>query len=363
MNYDRDLNWRIRIKKGRRTIREFSGNKLPISCKWDGKNKRGKLVKPGKYKYEISAWIEDEAGKKIVSAKKVSGEVTLIRVKIKSPKGNKGTSLGPKEDPTEIKIPFKAIIKPSPSELGVDPDIDWTVKLEYESSGGVKCGGFPVIKTFKTKHDKEKKIKFTKEGGRLTINAQITIEGTICKAEEIYHFIVGDKIADEKITPLFVAEYDEPPGGTPRLMTGLCVTESSYRQFRIMVLFGHKGKWPIESPTIPSGKYIGLMQVPMEKDTAWNWRHNIRRGASIFEQKMVSVDRYIRRERQKHPELRDLTGREREESAVALYKGYKPGPDGKGRYWHTVESPDGTWIWIRREDIRKEIEKVWKKMK
>jgi len=84
VNYDRDLNWRIRIKKGRRTIREFSGNKLPISCKWDGKNKRGKPVKPGKYKYEISAWIEDEAGEKIVSAKKVSGEVTLIRVKIVS---------------------------------------------------------------------------------------------------------------------------------------------------------------------------------------------------------------------------------------------------------------------------------------
>ena len=73
MNYDRDLNWRIRIKKGRRTIREFSGNKLPISCKWDGKNEKGKFVKSGWYRYEISAWIEGE-----VKAKKVVGEVGLI---------------------------------------------------------------------------------------------------------------------------------------------------------------------------------------------------------------------------------------------------------------------------------------------
>lgn len=77
VNYDKALNWKIAFKNRRgKTVREFVGDNLPISCKWDG-TKNGKPVKGGKYKYEISAWIGDE-----VSAEPVEGDVTVMGVEI-----------------------------------------------------------------------------------------------------------------------------------------------------------------------------------------------------------------------------------------------------------------------------------------
>jgi len=167
VNYNRDLNWRIRIKKGRRTIREFPGNKLPISCKWDGKNKRGKSVKPGKYKYEISVWIEDEAGEKIVSAKKVSGEVTLIRVKLafQNSKMSFPKVIDPLDPPKNVRIgvvkgdsiTFKAILTP---EVALEDE-------EY-SWAGEKTGIGPEIL-----------VRFNRTGNRTEV---LTVLGVTRKA-------------------------------------------------------------------------------------------------------------------------------------------------------------------------------------
>jgi hypothetical protein len=60
------------------------------------------------------------------------------------------------------------------------------------------------------------------------------------------------------------------------------MTESSYHQFSLRLLYQVYGYWPVESPVPALGLYVGLMQVPNGMPNAFDWMTNTNAGWSTF---------------------------------------------------------------------------------
>ena len=135
-------------------------------------------------------------------------------------------------------------------------------------------------------------------------------------------------------------------------MTGIAQTESTYRQFKTITLYGQSALWPLES--YDHGSHIGLMQVAVTMADAFNWQTNTADGVSLFtNQKLPAGIRNENRIIAAHAGLARLTASQEEDMAVGLY-----GPGASGNLARQVYIPvcvggtvmgvqclKGTWQW------------------
>jgi len=130
---------------------------------------------------------------------------------------------------------------------------------------------------------------------------------------------------------------------TTGLMAQVAMQESSYEQFfKPLALpsprpapYGINDFWPVESPpnpkaqpTLVAGAYIGLMQVPVSMQDAWDWVQNTQDGVSVFQtggsSKLqtsfgLAQQLYNNYTVNSQPSLPNLTSCQLEEMALDLY--------------------------------------------
>lgn len=250
--------------------------------------------------------------------------------------------------------------------------INWTVSLHYQSSGGypnpaTDPSPLNFIGTSYTYPS------YQSIGGQVVAMAQVTdpADGSVVSDCSTFYVegpeggILNGTIT-QRLDQLYPAsssynQYLNDGTGTPNLMTGVAMKESSYEQFRTPAesfnppepdLFNLKNnfqvsaKWPVESPpaTCPDGSfgpgcYIGLLQVPTTDPDAWDWTTNTQDGVNLFSggnsdkvQAAVAYEGEIINGNKRPAEpahingdgsyLRALHGNERENDALVLYGGY-----------------------------------------
>jgi hypothetical protein len=216
--------------------------------------------------------------------------------------------------------------------------INWKLKVEYQTPGG---GPYAKEHSFSSANNQTVYQTFTAEGGRMTITASVTAGGGRF-SKTITNYITGVPIPNATITTRLRSLYTPPAGGTTGLLTGIAFKESSYMQFDPnLTKYGLTSRWPVESPAAlyPKGSYIGMMQVPVAMDTAWDWLVNTTQGAAIFAEKLQLASSYIADIRAQHPSLPALTGVQMENYALGLYVG------SPSRYYVPAEVPSGSGQW------------------
>jgi hypothetical protein len=152
-------------------------------------------------------------------------------------------------------------------------------------------------------------------------------------------------VRPSRITGKLVGLYG---GATPRLLTGIAQTESTYRQFATSTLFGISAMWPVES--FDGGSHIGLMQMPTAENPefAWSWPVNAESAARLFGDKLATAGRLERRIIQANNGLRALSAEERENMALCLYgPGAMAGLD--NQYYRAATTPTGP-VWVVNTD-------------
>ena len=230
-------------------------------------------------------------------------------------------------------ITFKAKVE----GINYTGNIDWNLKLEYETDGG---GVFESIEQFTTTDDQAVDKTFTSKGGRLIIEASAVVNGAACSTK-ITNFITGVGIPNAAITQRLRYLYTPLAGGTDGLLTGVAMKESSYRQFfNRYSKYGFTARWPVENIQTPPprGSYIGMMQVPVAMNTAWDWLANTQRGADVFAEKLAIASNQVANLQSTHQGLRDLSGVELENYALSLYGGFRI------KYYTPVQT-EGRWDW------------------
>ena len=218
-------------------------------------------------------------------------------------------------------------------------DIEWALLLEYKTDGG---GPFTSQYRLTSKNDEPVLKTFIAEGGRLTIKATATVCGATCSTS-VVNYVTGIGIPDLVALQRLNTLYAPPVGGTPNLLSGIAREESTLRQFfNSYTKYSLTSRWPVEniSATPPSGSYIGMMQVPVAKDTAWDWLVNTQTGANIFDAKLQNAAQEIARQIRNHPGLPVLNGIQLENYALGLYGGFS------NRYYTPALASDGSWQWI-----------------
>ena len=257
-------------------------------------------------------------------------------IRITQPTSNQIFRLAPPDFTAAVRISFQTeIASPDQNNLA-----DWNVKLEYATSGGL--GGSEDPRTFQTQapispaHEEQYKSM----GGKLTINATATVNGQRENAPPVNAFIVGIAIPDQQITDRLLKLYH---GATPNLMTGIAQQESSYRQFRVLTLYGINERWPNES--FDGGSHVGLMQVETNMRDAWDWEANTQEGVKVFGDKLASARRIMQKIIKDHKGLRKLTDVELENMALVLYGPHANGDRGK-QYYAPKDIGNGKWDWI-----------------
>jgi hypothetical protein len=202
---------------------------------------------------------------------------------------------------------------------GVEGTIDWKLKLEYATSTGHGSGA--KSKSATTNSGQESTQTFTSAGGKVTCNVIGTAYGQTTEEKTFTLMIAGVSIPDPTIRERLLELYS---GATSDLLCGICYAESTFMQFSNIVLYESYDKWPQESPDPCLGEYIGLMQCDVTFERAWDWKVNTQIGADIFNGKMNATLSYENRIKSEYPGLRDLSGVEREDNALALYGGFNP---------------------------------------
>jgi len=149
--------------------------------------------------------------------------------------------------------------------------------------------------------------------------------------------VTGHAISDSQITNRLVSLYST--GATPRLMTGIAMVESSYRQFdATRTLYGRQDLWPLES--YDGGSHIGLMQVVTTMNRAFDYWVNTEDGATIFIGGLQVSQNHEQADRNAHPTLPLLTPTQHEDNSLGYYR---LGTARSNRYW--IPSADFTsWV-------------------
>jgi hypothetical protein len=204
--------------------------------------------------------------------------------------------------------------------------VTWTLDLLYLTSRG-KCKACTWHYSFNSASKQEIPITFTSKGGQATTTAQQSIPRVL--PESAKFTVTGVAIPAATVTQQLLDLYKS--GTSKRLMTGIAKKESNYRQFATRTLFGQPGLWPNES--YDGGSHVGLMQMPVAMDTAWDWNVNTTAGVKLFQGKLNSIvgpmDYTFR---VNHTGLRTLSPTEREDMALVLYGPYASADLGKQYY-------------------------------
>jgi len=233
-------------------------------------------------------------------------------------------------------VPFQA----DPGAANTATSINWALQLEYQTSGGRGAHTEPY--SFTTLGTGTNQQTYASTGGKLTVRASAVIDGIRQNAGPNVAYIVGVSIPNGSITDRLVLLY--AGGATPRLLTGIAMMESTYRQFTVSTLYNYSGLWPLES--YDGGSHVGLMMMPVSTGHAWDWLANTQDAETLFEQKLA-----IARSRETqiiamHPGLPPLSDTDRERMALLLY-----GPGASGslskQYFASTRDNDGNWSWIR----------------
>lgn len=257
---------------------------------------------------------------------------------IVAPTDNENDVLDQSNETATSKIQFQAQAPSAPSGT----QVNWTLMLQYSTSGGVKVPSIP--KTFTTTTDGRKAIQtiaFASRGGQLTSNANATISGSVVNAPQVQSVITGLAIPSDQITAQLTSLYGG--GATPNLMTGIAEVESTYLQFVHRVLYGISADWPVES--YDGGSHIGLMQMPTRSmGVAFDWLSNTKAGVNLFGNKIVSAQNLMNRIVAQHSGLRVLSPTELENMALVLYGPYASASLSK-QYYVPVQQ-NGVWVWI-----------------
>ncbi len=240
--------------------------------------------------------------------------------------------------------------------------INWNVALHYQSSGGYPNPATdPTPLTFQgTSYSYS---GYQSIGGQVNVSASTTAPDGTAVNDCVTFYVEGPEtgIPNSAITgrldQLYTSsasytQYLNDGTSTPNLMTGVAETESTYRQFDAPPtnnpdLYGLyndyqiAAKWPLESPTNPSGQCIGLLQVPTTDPNAWDWTTNTLAGVNLFiggsSDKVQSAVRYETDIIQGYSSkkvtlpahingdgsyLQSLNGFDRENNALVLYGGW-----------------------------------------
>ncbi len=233
-------------------------------------------------------------------------------------------------------IAFKAKIK----GMTYTGNIDWNVDIEYQTDGS---SSYTKNYQFTSPNNQAVNRTFTSEGGRLTIRASATVGGIQC-SEQIVNYITGVGVPNATITQRLRGLYTPAADGTQGLLTGIAMKESTYRQFfNSYTKYGLTARWPVENitsdPPPAIGTYIGMMQVPVAMDTAWDWLINTQTGANIFAQKLIIATNEVANLQAARSGLPNLTAVQLENYALGLYGGFYP-----DRYYAPVQI-GGQWQW------------------
>ncbi|MBU4211248.1 MAG: hypothetical protein L6437_12145 [Kiritimatiellae bacterium] len=279
-----------------------------------------------------------DKGKKATFTFIMEANIRILKVDILQPSPGENHTYAAQPDYNSTgPIAFKAKVE----GVNYTGNTDWDVKLEYQTDGG---GPYEKTYQFTSPNNQAVNRTFISEGGRLTIKASATVNGIQCSSE-ITNFITGVGIPDAIITQRLGGLYTPPTGGTAGLLTGIAMNESSYRQFDARITkYGLTARWPVESiperPDQPSrGSYIGMMQVPVAMDTAWDWLINTQTGADIFvNDKLVRARNKVADLQTTHPGLPNLNGVQLENYALGLYGGHS-------RPYYAPDQVGGQWQW------------------
>jgi hypothetical protein len=142
------------------------------------------------------------------------------------------------------------------------------------------------------------------------------------------------------------------PVTSPNLLTLIATAESTYAQFANISANGLFGLWPHESPrgnkTKP-GAFIGLMQVPVQMSTAWNWLTNTQEGADTFNQKLGYIST-IQNEAaaQPHTPAQPLTQLQAEYMTVFQYGAFAS-PTNLSVQYYTVQKSGTQYLWLPKK--------------
>jgi hypothetical protein len=260
---------------------------------------------------------------------------TTKKLEIVRPTADQDFDLGPQNFTATDPVTFEARLTPPDAARSVD----WNVLLEYQTSGG--RGASENRRTFQTQAGRTHDETYQSMGGRLTVNANAVINSQTVNADPVTATITGVPIADNLITARLETLYRN--GDTPRLPTGISQVESTYRQFAVITLYNRADRWPTES--FDGGSHIGLMQMPVAMEVAWNWESNTRDGVSLFEEKVRTAHRLMRRIIQANRGLRQLTGVELENMGLVLYGPHASG-DLSRQYYAPAPTPGGGVDWV-----------------
>jgi len=270
----------------------------------------------------------------------MEADISVLKVDILQPSPDENHTYADRLDyNSAVPIAFKAKVE----GINYTGNIDWDVKLEYQTDGG---GPYEKTYQFSSPNNQAVNRIFISEGGRLTVKASATVNGIQCSSE-ITNFITGVGIPDATITQRLKGLYTPPAGGTDGLLTGIAMRESSYCQFDARITkYGLRARWPVESPATSRfrrGTYIGMMQVPVAMDPAWDWLINTQTGANIFAEKLTIATNEVTDLQTTHPGLPNLTGIQLENYALGLYGGHR-------RPYYAPVQAGGQWQWQTTTD-------------
>jgi hypothetical protein len=251
--------------------------------------------------------------------------------------------------------------------VGASQTATWTADLSYTTSGGVKATAVAADKlSFKTTGAGGHTPTITGLGGEMAVTA--TCAGVKHTATgHVTGIVAPPGVPNSDITDQLETLYDglrcpatscparyrtyAPDTSNPILLGQIAVQESDYQQFvesggppglPQWPPYGIDAFWPNESYqevnesgtiTSKAGAHIGLMQVPLSMDNAWNWLDNTQAGATGpygFQPKLVLAAKHAAAIQTAHnggaPNLHlpNLSSVQLENMALLLYGPFAP---------------------------------------
>jgi hypothetical protein len=221
----------------------------------------------------------------------------------------------------------------------------WTVNLTYMTSGG-RCVGCTNSQVFETESGSNGTEVYVSMGGQLVTTAAANTSDMM----NMTSYIVGAEIPTETEVSLLDSIY---PGPTSNLLSGIAYVESSIAQFEESSNYGISAYWPKESND--GGSHIGLLQLPVAMDVAWDYTINVQKGEQLFAgEKVGFATRLMNKDIATHTGLPVLNGVQLENMALLLYgpkastklamQYYVPFCQGGTVIGNTCSG--GSWVWI-----------------
>lgn len=226
----------------------------------------------------------------------------------------------------------------NPGSNNVGVPVLWTSSLEYQTSGA--RGAHSESESFNTIGIGVGTKTYDAIGGKLTVKATATINGILKTAGPNIAYVTGVSIPNSEISARLVALYG---GITSRLMTGVAMKESTYRQFATRMLYEVSALWPLES--YDGGSHIGLMMMTSkDKANIWNWLSNTQNGINLFKIQKALTLKTENKVIALHPGLRQLTEIERENMGLVRYGPYAS-PSMSQQYYIPIQNAQNSWDW------------------